>query len=184
MTLTEANMPSHSHSFTPTGSFKIDPHKHSLDGHSHYFTPEGSVSLSLAFENMSGTITGAGTSYINSSGANEIFASASGVFSVSGNSQKHGIGISGGLNYETVGGARQSVLFSATPTLSEAKASFSGNYTKTRGSYDDTGPASPSGTFSGATGTTSSYGGDGNGNVSSFSNMPPYIVKYCWERIA
>ena len=50
-------------------------------------------------------------------------------------------------------------------------------------SYDDTGYSSPGGTFSGATGTTSSYGGDSNGNASSFNIMNPYITKYCWERI-
>ena len=183
VTLREANMPPHSHSFTPSGSFKMDSHKHSLNGHTHSYTPEGSVSLSLSFKEMSGTIIGAGTSYINGSGSNEIFASASGVFSVSGPSKRHGIGADGGLDYNPVGGARQSVSFSATPTLDSAIASFSGTASQTGYSYVDTGYSSPSGTFSGATGTTSSYGGDSNGNASSFNIMNPYITKYCWERI-
>ena len=184
VTLGEANMPSHSHSFTPSGSFKMDSHKHSLNGHTHSYTPEGSVSLSLSFKEMSGTIIGAGSNYINGSSSNEIFASASGVFSVSGNTRRFGIGTDGGLDYNPVGGTRQSVSFSATPTLDSAITSFSGTASRTGYSYDDTGYSSPSGTFSGATGTTSSYGGDSNGNASSFNIMNPYITKYCWERIA
>lgn len=177
-------MPSHSHSFTPSGSFKMDSHKHSLNGHTHSYTPEGSVSLSLSFKEMSGTIIGAGVNYINDSRSNEIFASASGVFSVSGNTSRHGIGTDSGIDYKQVGGARQSVSFSATPTLDSAITSFSGAASRTGYSYEDTGYSSPSGTFSGATGTTSSYGGDSNGNTSSFNIMNPYITKYCWERIA
>ena len=184
VTLGEANMPSHSHSFTPSGSFKMDPHKHSLNGHTHSYTPEGSVSLSLSFKEMSGTIIGAGSNYINGNRNNEIFASASGVFSVSGSATRFGIGTSSGLDYKPIGGARQSVSFSATPTLDSAIASFSGTASRTGYSYDDTDYSSQSGTFSGATGTTSSYGGDSNGNASSFNIMNPYITKYCWERIA
>ena len=183
VTLGEANMPSHSHSFTPSGSFKMDSHKHSINGHTHSYTPEGSVSLSLSFKEMSGTIIGAGSSYINGSSSNEIFASASGVFSVSGSTKRYGIGKDSGLDYNPVGGARQSVSFSATPTLDSASASFSGITSCTGYSYDDTDYSSPSGTFSGNTGTTSSYGGDSNGNASSFNIMNPYITKYCWERI-
>ena len=184
VTLTEANMPSHSHSFTPSGTCKLESHKHSLNGHTHSYTPEGSVSLSLSFKEMSGTIIGAGSTYMNAGSSNEIFASASGVFSVSGATKRHGIGTEDGIDYNSVGGTRQSVTFSATPTLDSASASFSGTASHTGSSYDDTGYSSPSSTFLGETGTTSSYGGDSNGNVSSFNIMNPYIIKYCWERIA
>lgn len=44
MTLTEANMPSHSHSFTPSGTITMNAHTHGLNGHKHTFTPEGKMS--------------------------------------------------------------------------------------------------------------------------------------------
>ena len=39
------------------------------------------------------------------------------------------------------------------------------------------------GKFSGIAGTTGSAGGTSSG-TSSFSILPPYVVKYCWERTA
>ena len=58
---------------------------------------------------------------------------------------------------------------------------FSGNTVSTQptfsGTAGTTGSTTP--TFTGTAGTTSS-----NGSGSSFSILPPYVVKYCWERTA
>ena len=75
----------------------------------------------------------------------------------------------------------------ATPTFtgieSDTKTTTnSGTFTGTTGTTSaagtgNTGSTAPS--FTGTAGTTES-----NGSGSSFSILPPYIVKYCWERTA
>ena len=49
----------------------------------------------------------------------------------------------------------------------------------TGGNGGNTTNTTSTGSFTGSTGTTSSTGGG-----SSFSILPPYLVKYCWERTA
>ena len=44
--LTVSNLPSHSHSFTPSGSVSVSSHTHGLNGHTHSFTPSGSITMS------------------------------------------------------------------------------------------------------------------------------------------
>ena len=184
VTLETSNIPLHSHNFTPSGSVTLSSHNHYFS-HRHSFLPEGSVGVSISFNTMTGTITGAGSSYINDGSNNEIFASASGVFSVSGTSKQFGLGITNGLNYKSVGGTRQSVTFEATPSISSISTSFSGTSKYTGWSEDDyTGYASPTASLTGTEGTTSTYGGDGNGNTSPINLLPPYVVKYCFERIS
>ena len=56
-------------------------------------------------------------------------------------------------------------------------SSFTGSPGKTGGASGDTASATP--TFTGNEGTTGS-----NGSGSAFSILPPYVVKYCWERTA
>ena len=57
--------------------------------------------------------------------------------------------------------------------------SFTGYKSNTSTSSGNTTSTTPTGSFSGTSGTTGS-----NGSGTSFSIMPPYVVKYCFERTA
>ena len=126
VTLSVSNMPSHSHSFTPSGevgshshsftpSGNVSSHSHTGPSHTHSFTPSGTVSSSF-----SGTAGNTGAAGTGNTGA-------------------------------------------TTPS-----------FTGTAGYTGDTAPS-----FSGTAGYTGS-----NGSGTSFSILPPYVVKYCWERTA
>lgn len=121
VTLSVSNMPSHNHSFTPSGEVSSD-----FKGN----TQDGSVRMDNA--NNGGSSLGA----------------ASGVFFTSGESP---ISLDSG-SWST----RASTLnFSMKPS------------------------GTVSSSFKGYEGTTSS-----NGSGTAFSILPPYVVKYCWERTA
>ncbi len=64
VTLTVANLPSHSHTYTPSGSVSVASHTHGLNNHTHSFTPAGSVTVSShshGLNNHTHTFTPAGT---------------------------------------------------------------------------------------------------------------------------
>ena len=152
VTLSVSNMPSHSHSFTPSGTI-------SMDAHSHSFTPSGTVSSSFKGENQTGSVR-----MDNGVNGGSPLGTASGVFFTSGESP---INLdSGSWN------KRASTLnFSMTPS-----GTVSSSFT---GTSKNTTPTTSTGSFTGSAGTTSS-----NGSGTSFSILPPYVVKYCWERTA
>ena len=58
-------------------------------------------------------------------------------------------------------------------------SSFTGSSGTTSGNSDDTTSTTSTGVFTGSTGTT-----DTNGSGTAFSIIPPYVVKYCFERTA
>ena len=152
VTLSVSNMPSHSHSFTPSGTI-------SMDAHSHSFTPSGTVSSSFKGKNQTGSVR-----MDNAINGGSPLGTASGVFSTSGESP---INLdSGSWN------KRASTLnFSMTPS-----GTVSSSFT---GTSKNTTPTTSSGSFTGTAGTTGS-----NGSGTSFNILPPYVVKYCWERTA
>ena len=57
--------------------------------------------------------------------------------------------------------------------------SFVGSSSTTSGNNEKTTSETASGSFKGSAGITKS-----NGSGTDFSIMPPYVVKYCFERIA
>ena len=194
VTLTVSNMPSHSHSFTPSGT--VGSHSHSftpsgtVGGHTHSFTPSGTVS----------SHTHTGPSHTHSFTPSGTVASHSHAIS----SSSSYIGVSDVSNagdllkddgdcgaYNATGHWRFRKYFFVGNT-GNAQPSFSGTagttvstapqFTGTAGNTGaagtgNTGSTAPS--FTGAAGTTGT-----NGSGSSFSILPPYIVKYCWERTA
>ena len=194
VTLTVSNMPSHSHSFTPSGT--VGSHTHTGPSHTHSFTPNGSVSST--FTGTSGT-TGE---------TKPTFKGEKGTVNVTGGNHRHEMvhdGTKGdeadvfecynGMSYYYRGAHTQysgdlSMSGEFTPSGSVGShahsftpsGSVSSTFTGTSGTTGaagtgNTGSTAPS--FTGTAGTTGS-----NGSGSSFSILPPYIVKYCWERTA
>ena len=157
-TLTEANLPSHTHG---------------LNNHTHSFTPSGSVKVTTN-PTFSGTEVTSGGMSDNSTGTLHMYArikngytessAKTGAFKNS-SIQNHYISGSGScLSLETL---NMNVAHTHAVT---AKGSISG------GAYS----------FTGTAGTTGAAGGNttATGSGTAFSNMPPYVAKYCWERTA
>ena len=161
VTLSVDNMPSHTHSFTPSGS---------VSSHSHSFTPSGDVNLKLNNSTHTGSFTL--RSYHDKDGSydhnTDYYADASGVFSLI-SSDTIGYEIPTPFNNIMFGFAYDTVSFSLTTNVSGS--------TTFVGTSGTTGSTTP--TFTGNSGTTSS-----NGSGTSFSILPPYVVKYCFERTA
>ena len=186
VTLSVSNMPSHKHSFTPSGT--VGSHKHSftpsgtVSSHSHSFTPSGTVSSSF-----SGT---AGTTGQMSQNAEHRHVttddSNSTLERYDPNESKEDISASGkaggGYHYWTWStNTDHTHSFTPSGTVSSSFSGTAGYTGETAPSFSGTagytGETAPS--FSGTAGYT-----DSNGSGSSFSILPPYVVKYCWERMA
>ena len=179
VTLTTDQIPSHDHSFTPSGtvsshSHKVGAHSHGLNSHTHTIPKHkhgtgtlaaSSQSLSASFQIRQGRyesiqpVTNCSVTTVgNPVGVYQIenynLSKQQVTFSLS-----HGHSITGST-------ADSSELTSGTATGSTANSTAF-----------DSGSTTP--TFTGTAGTTDAKGGGG-----SHENMPPYIVKYCWERVS
>lgn len=136
--LTTANLPSHSHTFTPKGT--VSSHSHTLNS--------GNTSTS-------GTTQTAGVRNVAHSHSYTLrgIYSETNVFDGSFVSKNNPNYINNGSSADTSSVATLSYLYGKT---------------------DATTP-----TFTGTQGTTSSAG-----NGTAVNTLPPYVVKYCWERTA
>ena len=158
VTLSVSNMPSHNHTFTPSGTITMDPHSHRLNDHTHSFTPSGIISRSI--EQASFFL-----SWENSKG---VFAK-----SLGGSISYTGHYIDSSIEQDNQLAYCQVLLdFSHTHT-------FTGSVGTTGVASGNTASATSTGSFSGTQGTT-----DSNGSGTAFNILPPYVVKYCWERTA
>ena len=198
VTLTVSNMPSHSHSFTPSGT--VGSHIHSftpsgtVGSHTHSFTPSGTVSKHT-HTGPSHTHSFTPSGRISTNGAHthlvyfdldDSIGTANSFAVNQGISRYHeleGISEAGSHSHDFTGTAGTTGA-AGTGNTGETTPSFTGTagYTgETAPSFSGTagytGETAPS--FSGTAGTTGA-----NGSGSSFSILPPYVVKYCWERTA
>lgn len=156
--------PSHTHSFTPVGT--VSAHAHGLNNHTHSFTPVGTV-----------TSTFKGTAATGKANVETSYQpSASGVFTTV-DLQNKNVGDDAGYYHN-----QYTLNFNMTPS-GTVTSTFTGTAGTTKGNTANTADATS--TFIGTAGNT---GASGTGNTgatggsSSHNNMPPYVVKYCWER--
>ena len=203
VTLSVSNMPSHSHSFTPSGT--VASHSHSftpsgtVSSHTHSFTPSGTVgkhthtgpSHTHSFSGNTGEMNKNSSGTVMLGGTEILGSIASGNISVSEMLDGHGgghtqerhitlikIDVSHTHSFSgTTGAAGTGNTGEATPSFTGTAGTTSAATPSFTGTAGITSAATPS--FSGTAGYT-----DANGSGSSFSILPPYIVKYCWEIIA
>ena len=197
VTLTVDNMPSHDHSFTPSGT--VSSHSHGLNSHTHSFTPSGSIFSSgqhyhyfeFRDDSASWSTTRSGTNvnayhssgnqYVNYNSTDIQRSAGDIIYYPNVSSIDKGIGVC----FDTESNHRVNPVnkyltngFQGSTSWSGYHShSFSGYAGTTDGASGNTESTTP--TFTGSAGTTSS-----NGSGTSFSILPPYVVKYCWERTA
>ena len=204
VTLTVSNMPSHSHSFTPSGTVASHSHSFTPSGtvgsHSHSFTPSGTVSKHThtgpshkhSFNGNTGEMSQNSSGTADLMGAELLHSKATGNMRVSkgaagwggGHNEdfpenvlltidvKHTHSISGNTNEAGTGNTGETA-----PTFTGTAGTTSSTAPSFTGTAGTTGSTAPS--FTGTAGNTSS-----SGSGTSFSILPPYVVKYCWERTA
>ena len=161
-------MPSHNHSFTPSGN--VSSHIHSFSGSdSHYHT---TISQSPnSSEGMSGSTTG---TFVASTRWYEAWGGVSGDKHITGRVKRKSITHNGNKGGEDSNqDSKYTIDFSHTHNISHTHTTDSQEITIS----GTTGSTQP--TFAGTTGTTGS-----NGSGTSFSILPPYVIKYCFERTA
>jgi hypothetical protein len=197
VTLSVSNMPSHNHSFKPSGS--VSSHSHGLNNHNHSFTPSGSISSSgqhyhyfeYRDDSASWSTTKSSTNvnayhssdskYVNYNSTDIQKSAGDVIYYPNVSSTDRGIGVC----FDTEGNGRANPVnkyltngFQGSTSWSGYHAhTFTGSAKTTDGASGNTASATP--TFTGNAGTTGS-----NGSGTSFSILPPYVVKYCWERTA
>ena len=158
VTLSVSNMPSHSHSFIPSGT---------VSSHNHSFTPSGTISSHNHTFTPSGTVSGFTLGVVarwRDRQDGDLGVSVTQVFS---DGDFGGGGGEGGIYDKIVYDPKFNGTKNNTNTV---KQTFTGDTAST--SMD-----AP--TFTGLSGTTKT-----SGSGTSFSIMPPYVVKYCFERTA
>lgn len=194
VTLTEANMPSHSHDFIPSGS--ISGGKYSLSGgsgttdyagsHWHY-TNVVDENTGGPSPNSTGTMSSHSSGYVlfQDSEYNNLIPNVDGdtfVYKLNDNDGRY-IANSGNKNNPR---CKLTLDIQHTHSLGSHTHNFKHRHsTDTDGSHCHSFNLSGSvsvtenPTFSGSVGTTRN-----TGSSAAFNVMNPYVVKYCWERIA
>lgn len=143
----------------------LPSHTHGLNNHTHYFTPTGTVSAHSHPAGTLATIDAGGHSH-NLRSTDRDDANSKGLNSGGGD-------LVGGLN-SVFGGNIAYVNKSLVSWVDDHTHSITGR------------TGEESATFIGWAGTTggASDNTTPTGSGTAFSNMPPYVVKYCWERTA
>lgn len=207
VTLTTDQIPSHTHTFTGsavtsggssatnTGSESSHTHSYSHThkySHTHEYTPSGKIaSTSGGTDNktagMSANSTGTIQAVHSYNGYYEPWQNATGCFSISGGN--------GGMawNAETIGDIRNNdkltinVAHTHTAYFTGTKSSTTSQSANTTTDQSETTTGSGSShshTMAHTHSVTASGTNSSTGGGQAHDNMPPYIVKYCWERTA
>ena len=151
-------MPSHNHSFTPSGT--VSSHNHYLPSHNHSFRWSGSH----------GHILGQSTSVIENFTRRAIVDTTKDKNIVSVLDK----GVDFASYYYNPNSVSDYVMNNFVASPSEIIIEGNTSSTSTSIVSSDSRP-----TFTGTLDSTSSVG-----SGTSFSILPPYVVKYCWERTA
>ena len=170
VTLSVDNMPSHNHTFTPSGKITMNSHSHGLNNHTHSFTPSGVISSSFAGTRATGTF-GLVHSCRKNNNQENFSNLQTGAFSMN----SYGNAVDGWDDWDRHSGT---VKWDYTPA-GKVSSSFKGSAGTTGVASGNTTSTTSTGSFSGTQGTTSL-----NGSGTAFNILPPYVVKYCWERTA
>ena len=175
VTLSVSNMPSHTHSFTPSGT--VSSHTHGLNNHTHNFSVSGTTG------GMSANATGNFQSIIRGVNVTASTTSSESPSLVDNNKTWTTGCFSKGVNYSSYASnfyTPDHVNANSTPASIHIDVSHTHSFSYSGTTGENSGnTASATPTFNGLAGTTGS-----NGSGTSFSILPPYVVKYCFERTA
>lgn len=169
-TLTVGEIPSHNHSFTPSGSISITTNPtftgstvntDEKGGHSHV-TNGTSNSAGTAGKTLTGTVR----IHDNIGVINKNLGAVTGIFSTS---TERNVGVYGDNRIHSYDLYIDATHSHPTNTAGAHTHSVTAEGTISGGAY----------TFTGTAGTTGK-----TGSGTAVDKMPPYIVKYCWERTA
>jgi hypothetical protein len=162
----------------------MNAHSHGLNNHTHSFTPSGKVSSTFT-----GTAVTSGGMSAHSTGWFQVMPSSGsrdqGDTVADGTTFTKGNLVSFTADFDTDNhrSSRRINMNIAHTHSVTAKGTVSSIFVGQRGTVssnsENTTSVTSTGSFTGSNGYTSSTGGG-----SSFSILPPYLVKYCWERTA
>lgn len=173
--LSVSNMPSHNHSFTPSGT--VSSHNHGLNNHTHSFSGSGTTGgMSANAEgDFQSVIRGVNVTATKGNSTSTSLVDnqktwTTGCFSLGGSFSPYNANFYAPDHVNPTSDPA-SIHINVSHTHSFA---YSGTTGEASGFTGGTTP-----TFTGKAGTTGS-----NGSGTAFSILPPYVVKYCWERTA
>lgn len=148
-----------------------------MNGHSHTFTPSGTIStttnLTGRYQQVIRGVLTVGYNY-NGDGGDNDYGKTEGIFSFG---DPFFINQAEWRPYHQ--GSTDANHIKSLAINANHNHSFTGNTSNTSSATSTCSSVTTTGKFSGTQDTTSS-----SGSGTSFSIMPPYIVKYCWERTA
>ena len=127
----------------------------------------GASTVTLSVDNMPSHTH----SFTPSGNVSSTFTGTKGTVNVSGGNHRHSVS-----TQALTGGDNTFSYYASKANPVTRYTDYSGNLSMS-GSFTPDG--SVSSTFNGSAGTT-----DSSGSGTSFSILPPYVVKYCWERTA